>query len=634
MRNKLSIFVLCGVILALTVSIALGAGTPSRMNYQGRLTNPTGTPLTGAYSIVFTIYDDTVASSPGNIMWRETHPSVSVAEGLFNVILGAGTPAVPLTDSVFSSPNRWLGIRVGADPEISPRTRLTSVPYSFRVGTVDSASGGTISGDLMVTGKVGIGTGNPTEKLDVEGSIHASGAIISGSSAIALAPAGSPAGFPDRIAADGGAIYFGYEDPVGSGTFANCIGMARIGNTLYGLPTVIRSHVNLGVLSTTGTSGQNFAFCTVGGGYFHTAAGIYATIGGGDSNSATKEWSTVAGGAVNEATAAAATVGGGYHNIASGDSSTVVGGAHNNASYLCATVGGGSGNAASSRASTISGGLGNTAGHLYTTVGGGWANSATNALATVAGGHGNTASGIAACVSGGESNTAGGSHSAVLGGSGNGVDAHFSLAAGTSVNIASSAEHTFAFGWDFSTAASHAVVFHDTHTPIKLGVGTTAPAKTLDVGGEARIQTLPVDNSLSDVVVANPSGDLRRNTSIGGGQIPIGAVTAWLKSFPPGAPPLSSNFVECNGQILSDPGSIYNGQVIPNLNGQNRFLRGSTTGGATGGSSTHNHSISAPTEPIVNNSYDLNRTYANSASTSTNNNLPPYYEVVWIMRIK
>ena len=73
--------------------------------------------------------------------------------------------------------------------------------------------------------------------------------------------------------------------------------------------------------------------------------------------------------------------------------------------------------------------------------------------------------------------------------------------------------------------------------------------------------------------------------------MPIGTILAWHKSFA-GVPALPYKFVECNGQILSDPESSLDGQVIPNLNGYESganspgldgkyqmFLRGNTISG-------------------------------------------------------
>jgi len=66
----------------------------------------------------------------------------------------------------------------------------------------------------------------------------------------------------------------------------------------------------------------------------------------------------------------------------------------------------------------------------------------------------------------------------------------------------------------------------------------------------------------------------------------------------------SNNFVECNGQILDDSDSILDGQTIPDLNGNNNFLRGDSTSGSTA-------------------------TLAATGSADI-----PYYTVTYILRIK
>src|SRR5205814_3327315 len=74
------------------------------------------------------------------------------------------------------------------------------------------------------------------------------------------------------------------------------------------------------------------------------------------------------------------------------------------------------------------------------------------------------------------------------------------------------------------------------------------------------------------------------------GTVPVGGIVAWHKTFA-NTPALPCQFVECNGQTLSDAASAYNGQVIPNLNSNNKFLRGNTTSGGTGGATTHTHTV-------------------------------------------
>jgi len=110
-------------VLFVFSQIALGA-VPQLINFQGILKDGSGNPVAnGSYSVTFTIYD---APSAGNVKWTETQ-SVTTSDGLFTVLLGSTTP-VP--DSAFNDSSRYLGIQVGADPEMTPRQRLSSVGYS------------------------------------------------------------------------------------------------------------------------------------------------------------------------------------------------------------------------------------------------------------------------------------------------------------------------------------------------------------------------------------------------------------------------------------------------------------------------------------------------------------------------
>ncbi|VVB59067.1 Uncharacterised protein [Candidatus Anstonella stagnisolia] len=138
-------------------------------------------------------------------------------------------------------------------------------------------------------------------------------------------------------------------------------------------------------------------------------------------------------------------------------------------------------------------------------------------------------------------------------------------------------------------------------------------------------------NSVSDI-----------NTSLGAVCVPIGCVIGWAKSIT-GTPALSSYWVECNGQTLSDAESPFNGQVIPNLNA-NLFLRGNTTSGGTGGNLTHTHttnlSTNTSTSPTSAYPYGglgqvvVDHSHYNTSTSVSANNTPTYTNVVWIFRIK
>jgi hypothetical protein len=113
----------CPLLLLLLMSVSVAYSQSSRtLTYQGNLADSTG-PLNGNYDLTFTIYD---ALSGGNSLWTETNTSVEISNGAFSVILGKLNPVNVQTDK-----NLWLGIKVGAYPEISPRVELTGSLYSL-----------------------------------------------------------------------------------------------------------------------------------------------------------------------------------------------------------------------------------------------------------------------------------------------------------------------------------------------------------------------------------------------------------------------------------------------------------------------------------------------------------------------
>ena len=106
-------------------------------------------------------------------------------------------------------------------------------------------------------------------------------------------------------------------------------------------------------------------------------------------------------------------------------------------------------------------------------------------------------------------------------------------------------------------------------------------------------------------------------------------------------PALTSNFAECNGQTLVDAGSIFNGALMPALNGNSEttslFLRGALFSGTTGGAAYVDHTHILPHIGSQMLQYgNVSGDYRNptTGGASDTNNIPPYYEVVFIMRVK
>ncbi|UCG60837.1 MAG: hypothetical protein JSV52_10950 [Candidatus Zixiibacteriota bacterium] len=127
---KRAVSLIAGIVLA-SMSPAV-AGKPRTIHYQAEHKDTSGNLVHGESVVLFTIYD---AASGGNVLWQERHgesggPALIVEHGLVDVMLGSLNP---IPDSVINRPNRWLGIQVGADPEIAIRILMTPGTQAFRM---------------------------------------------------------------------------------------------------------------------------------------------------------------------------------------------------------------------------------------------------------------------------------------------------------------------------------------------------------------------------------------------------------------------------------------------------------------------------------------------------------------------
>ena len=111
-------------------------------------------------------------------------------------------------------------------------------------------------------------------------------------------------------------------------------------------------------------------------------------------------------------------------------------------------------------------------------------------------------------------------------------------------------------------------------------------------------------------------------------QVPIGGVIAWFKDTA-GVPAVPANFVECNGQFLADPASPLDGQLMPDLNtGIQRFIRGGTVSGVTGGIDTF-ATVSADNAGVGPTFNAVTTDYSPGAVP-----IPPYQTAVFVIRVK
>jgi hypothetical protein len=120
--------------------------------------------------------------------------------------------------------------------------------------------------------------------------------------------------------------------------------------------------------------------------------------------------------------------------------------------------------------------------------------------------------------------------------------------------------------------------------------------------------------------------------------VPVGSIMAWHKHFA-NTPPLPGVWAECNGQAINDAESPYNGLNVPDLNGAQGgvpvFLRGANASGGTGGNEAHSHGLPLNINGgTVGASTDVTVFPPGNYTSDPASSLPPYHEVVWVMRVK
>lgn len=132
----------------------------SQLSIQGILKNSNGAAVSdGEKSITFSLYTE---GTGGTSVWSEVQ-DIDVNSGVYSAILGTATPL----DTVPFDVPYYLGVAVGSEAEMTPRSLLTAAPYALSlIGTENK---------FPNAGNVGIGTLNPMHALHVVGSAKIEG---------------------------------------------------------------------------------------------------------------------------------------------------------------------------------------------------------------------------------------------------------------------------------------------------------------------------------------------------------------------------------------------------------------------------------------------------------------------------
>jgi hypothetical protein len=336
------------------------------------------------------------------------------------------------------------------------------------------------------------------------------------------------AGVQGGVIAGGGlsgnpnSVYDQYNT-VGGG-LGNVAGVDDVSSTNQTFATVAGGQSNTAsnrhaTVSGGSSNTASSTWATVGGGYLNTASGTRAVVGGGENNQASNSYTTIGGGYLNTASGYAAVAGGGWYNLASKDYATVSGGRNNQAAGAYATIAGGGPSDTANPVTTnnriyddygsIGGGGGNVVGtddtdptnQTFATIAGGRNNVAANSYATVGGGLHNAADGYTSWVGGGAGNDATGSHAAISGGSSNAAGGNYAAVGGGFGNTASGYFAT-APGGMYGVASHYGELAYASGRFAAVGDAQTSLYVLRQETGDATLNELFLDGSAERITLA------------------------------------------------------------------------------------------------------------------------------------
>jgi hypothetical protein len=458
---------------------------PRLLSYQGKLLDNIGNPvLDTTYSVLFNLY---AVPSGGSAFWSEIQ-LVRTVGGLFSVLLGSVTPIGALPDGGAL----YLGMKVGADPEMTPRLRIVSAAYAYL--TERAANSDLLQGRDTTT--FSRSSHNHDAAYVNEGQANSITSTMIVDATIAAPDLGQMGASTGQVMKWTGSAWAPRNDSVGAGGGGDNawvhggdsvlytirhLGIARGGGTNYVFGNLAYTHTNLGSACQTGNPGQNYGYMTVGGGGWNQAFSEFSVVGGGLGNAATGYGATIGGGVANTVYGDYNTIDGGRGDTAWGAYNAIGGGQHNSTNLPHSTVAGGLENAAWSTCAAVGGGNQNRASGAYSTIAGGWLNSAYGQSTVVAGGERNTAEGFWSTIGGGQRNYAGTSGATVGGGSDNvATYSWFATVAGGDSNVADDRAATVAGGhanvaWNpYSAIGGGAYNYASTYASVSGGLGDTA----------------------------------------------------------------------------------------------------------------------------------------------------------------
>jgi hypothetical protein len=291
------IAVLSTVLFTALFAVAFAAPVPTFINYQGYITNASGTPQTGIAPITVRLYN---AQTAGTLLFEEQEGSTTITNGYFTIPVGkvgdvnGATPAVSLTDLPFDT-SYYVTVELGAPYNTGEmtlsgglRSQMGVSPFamiSYGALTSTSSTGLTTAKGKMyfdtTTNQLSVYNGTSWTALDVVGSGITSLNGLSGvSQFLTVGTAGTDIGIssvgsthtiniPNAGATSRGVVSTGTQVFAGDKTFGGKVSLSNASSTNITLlgalfDTGSSSGLNGMVLQTTGTSTRWVATSSLG----------------------------------------------------------------------------------------------------------------------------------------------------------------------------------------------------------------------------------------------------------------------------------------------------------------------------------------------------------------------------------
>lgn len=162
-----------GAVLIVLAASASALMPPLKINYQGRLVDPTtNQPKTGPVTLTFKLYR-TPDPADTSFYWSEVQSGVQLANGVFSVQLGSATLLHP---DLLANTSAYLGIQVTGDAsEMQPRQQLAMSPYAYSAVQLVSST------TIRVNAGVAYSTFTADGSLDLQAGIDATTGVFTGS---------------------------------------------------------------------------------------------------------------------------------------------------------------------------------------------------------------------------------------------------------------------------------------------------------------------------------------------------------------------------------------------------------------------------------------------------------------------